>query len=82
MTYAVDLIKVLESLSDFTMTPKLSGKPTWDTLQEAFQAYGSSPPCQENHRLIREKFELKLDSHIFHRTLCELVGAEWTPETK
>ena len=82
MTYAVDLIKVLESLCDFTMAPKLSGKPTWDTLQEAFQAYGSSPPCQENHRRIRETFQQNLDSAIFHRTLCELVGVEWTPETK
>ena len=82
MTYTVDLIKVLESLADFTMAPKLLGKPTWDTLREAFQAYDSSPPCQENHRRIRETTQHKLDSHIFHRTLCELVGVEWRPETK
>jgi len=84
MTYTVDLIKVLESLSEFTATPKLSGKPTWDTVQEAFQAYGSSSLCQKNHGRIQEIFQQNrqsLDSHIFHRKLCGLVGVDWTPET-
>jgi len=87
MTYTVDLINVLDTLSNFTTAHKLSGRPTWETLQEAFQEYGCSHPCpcQENHSRVREKFQQaqqNLDYHIFHRTLCELVGVEWPPKTK
>jgi len=86
MTYTVDLINVLDTLSDFTTAHRLSGRPTWDALQEAFQEYGCSHPCpcQENHSRICEKFQQaqqNLDSHIFHRTLCELVGVKWPPKT-
>jgi hypothetical protein len=77
MGYTVDLIKVLESLFDFALAPKFSGKTTWSVLQDAFEAYERSDSRQQTHRQICAIFQQDRkihDSNRFNRVIRELLS--------
>ena len=53
IAYIVDLIKVLTELFKITISVKLALTTTWDSLQEAFEAYEKSTSRQKIHERIR-----------------------------
>jgi hypothetical protein len=53
ITYAVDLILVMESLFRFTLKPGLSGTTSWEVLKEAFEAYERSDAPHGVHGGVR-----------------------------
>ncbi len=63
MAYTVDLIRVLQSLFDFAIAPKLLGRTTWPVLQEAFEAYERSDSRQQIHRQICANFQQDRQIH-------------------
>ena len=77
MAYTVDLIRVLQSLFDFAIAPKLLGRTTWPVLQEAFEAYERSDSRQQTHRQICANFQQDRQIHnldSFDRVVRELLG--------
>jgi len=76
MIYMVDLISVLKSLFEFTLTPRFSGTTNWEVLKEAFEAYTQTDPRQRNHDAIRltcQQSEVILDRDGIRRKVIELL---------
>ncbi|KAJ6562959.1 hypothetical protein B0H10DRAFT_2364365 [Mycena sp. CBHHK59/15] len=77
IAYTVDLILVLEELFKITLQPNLSGRISWDALQEAFEAYQRSTSQRSVHSGVRALVEqcgqLSLDSSSIRNSVEELV---------
>jgi hypothetical protein len=77
MAYTVDLILVLKSLFDFTLRPSLVGTPTWEVLQNAFEAYERSDSRRHIHDSVSPNFQRSeriLDQGSISKKIAELVG--------
>jgi hypothetical protein len=77
MAYTVDLILVLKSLFDFTLKPGLEGTPTWEVLQDAFEAYERSDSRRHIHDSVSSNFQRSeriLDQDSISKKVAELVG--------
>ncbi|KAJ6616311.1 hypothetical protein B0H10DRAFT_2037522 [Mycena sp. CBHHK59/15] len=75
--YTVDLILVLEELFKITLHPKVSGKISWDALQEAFEAYQRSTSQYSVHSrvraLVERRGQVSLDLDSMRNRVKELV---------
>ena len=73
MAYTIDLIWVLKSLFDFTLSPQWAGTVKWDVLKDAFENYERDSDVRRIHESCRHASRGSLGREEFRMKIEELL---------
>jgi hypothetical protein len=73
MAYTIDLIWVLKSLFDFTLSPKWAGTVEWGVLKNAFENYERDSNLIRIHECCRRSSRGSLGRDEFRMKIRELL---------